>query len=46
MASIKVHGAPDGTFFVLKNGSAVCSGLTRPKAERMAALLRWTEPGL
>ncbi|GJD54862.1 hypothetical protein [Methylobacterium dankookense] len=46
MASIKIHGTGDGTFSVFKNGSAVCSGLTRAQAEKMAALLRWTEPAL
>lgn len=45
MASIKIHETFDGTFSVYKNGSAVCSGLTRPQAERLAAVLRWTDRG-
>lgn len=45
MASIKVLETFDGTFSVYKNGHAVCSGLTRPQAEHLAALLRWTDQG-
>lgn len=44
MASIKIRVADDGTCTILRNGDAVSSGLTRPQAERLAAVLRWIEP--
>ncbi|MGU3537542.1 hypothetical protein [Methylobacterium sp. A54F] len=46
MASIKVRVGTDGTFAVYQNGHALCSGLTRAQAERLAAVLRWVEPVL
>ncbi|WP_191970144.1 hypothetical protein [Methylobacterium planeticum] len=45
MASIKIRVTGDGTFTIYQNGSAVSSGLTRAQAERLAAVLRWVEPG-
>ncbi|GJE57826.1 MULTISPECIES: hypothetical protein [Methylobacterium] len=44
MASIKIRVADDGTCMILRNGDTVSSGLTRPQAERLAAVLRWIEP--
>ncbi|MEA1833484.1 hypothetical protein U8607_15470 [Methylobacterium durans] len=44
MASIKVRLTADGRFAVYRNGTALCSGLTRPQAERLAAVLRWVQP--
>ena len=44
MASIKIRVAHDGSFAVYHNGNAVCSGLTRPQAERLAAVLGWVAP--
>ncbi|GEP07573.1 hypothetical protein MOX02_56110 [Methylobacterium oxalidis] len=46
MASIKIRLTADGSFAVFQNGTALCSGLTRAQAERLAAVLRWVEPVL
>lgn len=44
MASIKIRVAEDGSCTIVRNGAAISSGLTRPQAERLVAVMRWIEP--
>jgi hypothetical protein len=41
MPSIKIRAGDDGTFVVLRNGTAIVSNLTRAQAERFVTVLGW-----
>lgn len=43
MASIKVRVAEDGTCSICRNGTIISTGLTRPQADQLVAVLRAIE---
>lgn len=46
MASIKIRVAENGTCTIYRNGSAVCSGLTRAQADELVSVMRCLETGV